>query len=190
MVTGAEVTGVQGVQRSLFMKRLFAKMLPLVRSGRLGRHHLQSYRATLKSLPFPAWLSQDAGTVLTAVERAVEHPDYQFDASLAGDFGGLNGFIDWVSDAASTVWGAGKEVVSTAAEYVPIVSEIFGTTPEPLPVRITTSIPPAAPGTYPPVVEQVPGGVLTPTGTTGLPFGLTPITMGAILLGAYLLMRK
>lgn len=182
MTTGADVAGVTDTQRSLFIRRLFARMIPLVRSGRLGRHHLQQYRAALTSMPIPAWLRADSETVLASIARAVQHPRYQFDQDLAGDFGNLSGFLDWVGDAAATVWGAAKEVVPVVTDWA------GGGSADPLPIQITTP-------TYAPAgtVTPAPGGgyqVVPGAAPSGLPFGLTPMTLGAIALGAYLLIRR
>jgi len=185
-VTGADIAGVSGVQRGLYMKRLFAMMLPFVRSGRMGRHHLQRYTATLRSLPLPAWLREDSGTVLARITNVLEHPNYQYDQSLAGDFGGLDGLLDFVSKAAGTVWGATKEVV-------PVVSEWVTGRDEPLPIRITAPTSPAytPTPTAPAYTPTVPALVYSPTAPAPeLPFGLSPLTLGAIALGAYLLLRK
>lgn len=179
MTTGADVAGVTDVQRNLFVRRLFARMIPLVRSGRLGRHHLQQYRATLTSAPIPAWLRADSETVLAAISQAVQNPRYQFDQDLAGDFGGLSGILDWVSDAASTVWGAAKEIVPVVTDWA------GGGAEEPLPIRVTS--PAYAPdGT----VAPSPDAGYVPSVPSALPFGLTPLTLGAIALGAFLLLRR
>lgn len=179
MTTGADIAGVTDSQRNLFRRRLFARMIPLVRSGRLGRHHVQRYRAALVSMPIPAWLRADSETVLDSVSQAVQHPRYQFDQDLAGDFGGLSGILDWVSDAASTVWGAAKEIVPVVTDWA------GGGVDEPLPIRITTP-------TYAPdgTVVPSPDAGYVPSVPSALPFGLTPLTLGAIALGAFLLLRR
>lgn len=188
MAAGAEVAGVTNVERGLFKKRLFARMLPLVRSGRLGLHHLEQYRATLVSAPIPGWLRADTEAVLDSITRAVRHPNYQYEQSLAGDFGGLAGIIDWVADTASTVWGAGKKVVTTVIGVAPAVGEVAE--------RITEIVPAAERAweeretiiTAAPIVSDVMDVVAA--AQKPVLFGLSPLMLGGIALAAWLVLRK
>jgi len=188
----AKVAGVTGVQRNLFQKRLYEKMLPLVRSGRLGRADVQAYRAELVSLPIPAWLGADSGTVLTALARVVEHPNYQYEQSLAGDFGGLGGIFDTIASVASTVWGAGKAAVKWGVTAAPVVGQIAETITSTAPVAETIwqereTIIAAAP-----VATQVydVGSTVVAAAQEPLVFGLSPLMLGGIALAAWLVFRK
>ncbi len=192
MVTGAQVAGVTGVQRSLFMKRLHAKMLPLVRSGRLRRQEVQAYRAELVSLPIPAWMRTDSETVLTALSRVVEHPNYQYEQSLAGDFGDLDGIFDVIADVAKTVYGAGKTAVSTIVGVAPIVGQVAETIATTAPAverawQERETIIAAAP-----IVSKVydVGSTVVAAAQKPVLFGLTPLMLGGIALAAYLFLRR
>ena len=192
MATGAEVAGATGVQRGLYMKRLYARLLPLVRSGRLGRDNVRQYKAELTSLPIPAWMRSDSESVLTAIARVVEHPNYQQESSLAGDFGGLAGIFGTIADVASTVWGAGRQVVETVVGVAPVVGQIAQTITETAPAVSTAwqqreQIIAAAP-----IVSQVydVGSTVVAAAQKPVVFGLSPLMLGGIALAAWLVLRR
>ena len=192
MATGAQVAGVTDVQRRLFVQRLYAKMLPFVRSGRLRRQDVQSYRADLVSLPIPAWLRTDSETVLTALSKVVGHPSYQYEQSLAGDFGSMDGFFDVIADVASTVYGAGRTAVRAVVGVAPKVGQVAET--------ITTTAPAVERAwqerdtiiAAAPIVSQVydAGSTVVAAAQKPVIFGLSPLVLGGIALAAYLFLRR
>lgn len=192
MATEAERVGATGVKRNLFRSLLVRKMLPLVRSGRLSRDQLQAYRAELKSARMPQWMRQDAERVLAIIGRAVQHPGYRYEQSLAGDFGGLGGFFDTIANVASTVYGAGSAAVSAVVGIAPTVGTIAQTIAETAPAVSTAwqerdTIVAAAP-----IVSQVYGAGTAVYEAAQKPvlFGLTPLMLGGIALAAYLVLRR
>ena len=192
MATGAEVAGVTGVQRGLYIKRLYARLLPLVRSGRLGRDNVRQYMAELPTLPIPAWMRSDSERALAAIARVVDHPNYRYDQSLAGDFGGLGGIFGTIADVASTVWGAGREVVSTVVGVAPVIGQIAQTITETAPAVSTAwrqreQIIAAAP-----IVSQVydVGSTVVAAAQKPVVFGLSPLMLGGIALAAWLVLRR
>lgn len=192
MVTGAQVAGVTDVQRRLFVQRLYAKMLPFVRSGRLRRQDLQSYMADLVSMAIPAWMRADSERALTALSRVVEHPKYQYEQSLAGDFGSLDGIFDVISSVASTVYGAGRTAIQAVVGVAPIVGQVAQT--------ITTTAPAVERAwqeretiiAAAPIVSQVydVGSTVVAAAQKPVIFGLSPLMLGGIALAAYLFLRR
>ena len=134
----------------------------------------------------------DSEKVLTALTRAVEHPNYRYEQSLAGDFGSLDGIFDVIADVASTVYGAGRAAVETVVGIAPTVGTIARTITETAPAVSTAwqqreTIVAAAP-----IVSQVygAGSAVVEAAQKPVIFGLTPLMLGGIALAAYLVLRR
>jgi hypothetical protein len=133
----------------------------------------------------------DSEQVLAALARAVEHPNYRYEQSLAG-FDGLSGIFDTIASVASTVWGAGSAAVGAVVGIAPTISTIAQTITETAPAVSTAwqqrdTIVAAAP-----IVSQVygAGSAVYEAAQKPVVFGLTPLMLGGIALAAYLFFRR
>jgi hypothetical protein len=134
----------------------------------------------------------DSETALTALARVVEHPSYQYEQSLAGDFGSLDGIFDVIANVASTVYGAGRSVVQTVVGVAPVIGQVAQTIQETAPAverawQERETIIAAAP-----IVSQVYdyGSAAVAAAQKPVLFGLNPLMLGGMALAAYLFLRR
>lgn len=187
MVAAPSRLGVTPMQRQAFRKRLFNRMFPLMRSGRMNRNLLEGYRTELRSAALPAWIASDVRIVLDELTGIIEQPAYQEDASLAGDLGDYSGIIDWATGAATDIWGGIKQFGTETV--IPKLSDIVLRKPDQPtgPATLPAYKPPEVPVTTLPAVTE-PARTLLPVEapTKGLPWWGYALLAG----GAFMLFRK